>query len=53
VNLVETTKSMQRHVQSYKADNERLMKYKEQQDGFNIKVLHNLDRIEKKIDKET
>jgi hypothetical protein len=39
MNLVETIKSLQRDVQSYKVDNEKLMKAKEQQDGFNIKLL--------------
>jgi hypothetical protein len=29
------------------------MKDKEQQDGFNTKMLQSLDRIEKKMDKET
>jgi hypothetical protein len=37
----------------YKVDNEKLMKAKEEQDGFNIKLLQSLDRIEKKMDKET
>jgi hypothetical protein len=53
MNLVETIKSLQKYVQSYKADNESLMKSKEQQDGFNIKLLQILDKIEKKMDKET
>jgi predicted RNase H-like nuclease (RuvC/YqgF family) len=53
MNLVETIKSLQRYVQRYKADNERLMKSKEKQDGFNIKILQILDKIEKKMDKET
>jgi hypothetical protein len=39
MNLVETIKSLQRDVQSYKVDNERLVKDKEQQDGFRIKML--------------
>jgi hypothetical protein len=52
MNLVETIKSLQRDVQSYKVDNERLMKAKEQQYGFNIKLLQSLDIIEKKMDKE-
>jgi 50S ribosomal subunit-associated GTPase HflX len=39
MNLVETIKSLQKDVQSYKDDNERLMKSKEKQDGFNIKLL--------------
>jgi hypothetical protein len=53
MNLVETIKSLQKYVQSYKVDNERLMKSKEQQDGFNIKLLQSLDIIEKKMDKKT
>jgi hypothetical protein len=52
MNLVETIKSLQKDVQSYKDDNERLMKSKEQQEDFNIKLMQSLDRIEKKMDKE-
>jgi hypothetical protein len=53
INLVETIKGLQKYVQSYKADNERLMKAKEQQYGFNIKLMQSLDIIENKMDKET
>jgi hypothetical protein len=53
MNLVETLKSLQKDVQSYKVDNDRLMKAKEEQEGFNINLLQILDRIEKKMDKET
>ena len=53
MNLVKTIKSLQKDVQSYKVDNDRLMKSKEEQDAFNIKLLQILDRIEKKMDKET
>jgi hypothetical protein len=53
MNLVETIKSLQKDVQSYKDDNDRLMKAKEEQEGFNIKLLQSLDRIEKNMDKET
>jgi len=53
INLVDTLKSLQRDVQSYKDNNERLMKAKDQQDGFNIKMLQSLDGIERKMDKET
>jgi hypothetical protein len=53
MNLVETIKSLKKYVQSYKVVNERLTKSKEQQDGFNIKLLQILDIIEKKMDKET
>jgi hypothetical protein len=53
MNLVETIKSLQKDVQSYKVDNERLMKSKEQQEDFNIKLMQILDRIEKNMGKET
>jgi hypothetical protein len=53
MNLVNTIKNLQKDVQSYKVDNDRLMKSKEEQDGFNIKLLQSLDIIEKKMDKET
>ena len=36
MNLVETIKILQKDVQSYKDDNERLMKSKEKQYGWNI-----------------
>jgi hypothetical protein len=51
--LVETIKGLQKYVQIYKVDNERLMKAKAQQDEFNIKLMLSLDRIEKKMDKKT
>jgi hypothetical protein len=50
--LVETIKGLQKYVQIYKVDNERLMKAKEKQDDFNIKLVQSLDKIEKKMDKE-
>jgi hypothetical protein len=53
INLVDTIKGLQKYVQRYKTDNERLMKSKEQQDVFNIKLMQSLDIIEKKIDNNT
>jgi hypothetical protein len=53
MNLVETIKILQKDVQIYKANNERLMKAKEKQEGFRIKLMQSLDIIEKKMDKET
>jgi hypothetical protein len=50
---VETIKNLQKNVQSYKVDNKKLMKSKEQQEDFNIKLMQSLDIIEKKMDKET
>jgi hypothetical protein len=42
---------LQKYVQSYKIDNERLMRAKEQQDDFNVKLMQSLDIIENKMDK--
>jgi hypothetical protein len=53
MNMAETIKNLQKDVQSHKADNERLMKAKEQQDDFNMKLLEGLNRIEKKLVKES
>jgi hypothetical protein len=39
INMVETIKNLQKDVQIHKYDNERLMRDKEQQDDFNIKLL--------------
>ena len=39
MNMVETIKNLQKDVQIHKDDNERLMKDKEQQDDFNMKLL--------------
>jgi hypothetical protein len=53
MNLVETIKVLQKDVQSYKVDNERLMRANEQQYDFNVKLMQSLDKIENKMDKET
>jgi predicted RNase H-like nuclease (RuvC/YqgF family) len=50
INMVETIKNLQKDVQSHKADNERLMTAKEQQDDFNMNLMQSLNRIEKKLD---
>jgi hypothetical protein len=47
MNLVETIKILQKDVQIYKFDNERLMKAKEKQEGFNIKLMQSLDKNRK------
>jgi hypothetical protein len=44
MNLIETIKSLQKDVQIYNVDNERLMKVKEQHEGFNIKLMQSLDK---------
>jgi hypothetical protein len=57
INLVETIKGtikgLQKYVQRYKFDHERLMKAKEQEDESNVKLMQILDIIENKMDKET
>jgi hypothetical protein len=44
MNLVETIKGLQKDVQNYKVDNERLMKSKEQQEDFNIRIMQSLEK---------
>jgi hypothetical protein len=39
MNLVETIQILQKDFQSYKDDNERIMKAKERQEVFNIKLI--------------
>jgi hypothetical protein len=51
--MVETIKNLQKDVQSHKVDNERLMISKEQQEEFNMKLMHILNIIENKLDKES
>jgi hypothetical protein len=53
MNMVETIRNLQKDVQSHKADNERLMRAKEQQDDFNMKLLESLNKIENKLNKES
>jgi hypothetical protein len=53
MNMAETIKNLQKDVQIHKDDNESIMRDKEQQDDFNMKLLESLKRIEKKLDKES
>ena len=50
MNMAETIK---KDVQIHKANNERLMRAKEQHDDFNMKLLEGLNIIENKLVKET
>jgi hypothetical protein len=45
MNLVETIKILQKDVQIYKNDNDRIMKAKEKQEGFNVNSMQILDII--------
>ena len=53
INMVETIKNLQKDFQRHKDDNERIMKDKGQQEGFNMKLMHILNIIENKLDKES
>jgi hypothetical protein len=44
---------LQKDVQSHKDDNERLMRAKEKQDNFNMKLLERFNIKEKKLDNES
>ena len=51
--MAETIKNLQKYVQSHKVDNERLMRAKEKQEDFNMKLMQSFNIIEKKLDKES
>ena len=53
INMDETIKKLQTNVQNHKDDNERIMKTKEQHEGFNMKLMKILDIIENKLDNES
>jgi hypothetical protein len=53
MNIAETIKNFQKDIQIHKDDNEKLMKAKEQEDDFNMKLLEGLNIIEKKLVKES
>jgi 50S ribosomal subunit-associated GTPase HflX len=43
MNMVETIRNLKKYVKSHKYDNERLMKAKEKQEYFNMKLMKILD----------
>ena len=51
MNMEETIKNLQKDVQIHKYDNERLMRAKEQQYDFNMKLMKVLNIMENKLDK--
>jgi hypothetical protein len=53
MNMVETIKNLNKDVQSHEDDNERIMRAKEKQEDFNMKLMQSLNIIEKKMDKES
>ena len=52
-NMMKIIERLQKDVQTHRADNRKLMKAREQQGEFNIKLIQSLERIEKKLDKES
>jgi len=50
--FIETIKVLKKNVQSYKSDNERVMKGTKKQEGFDIKLMKILERIENNMDKD-
>jgi hypothetical protein len=52
-NMKKIIKKLQKDVQTHRADNKKLMKAREQQGEFNVKLMQSLERIENKLDKES
>jgi hypothetical protein len=52
-NMMKIIEKLQKDVQTHRADNKKLMKAREQQGEFNIKLMQSLERIENKLDKES
>ena len=48
-NFAATMRSLRMEIQSYKADNERLIKAREEQNQLNIAILHSLIDIQRKM----
>jgi hypothetical protein len=53
MNMANTIKNLQKEFQIHTDDNERLMRYKDKHDDFKINLMHRLNRIENKLDKES
>jgi hypothetical protein len=51
--MMKVINNLQKDVQIHPADNKRLKKAKRQQEDFNMKLMRSLERIEKKLDKES
>ena len=50
--MMKIIERLQKDAQTHRADSRKLMKSKEQQGEFNLKLMKSLERIEKKLDKE-
>jgi hypothetical protein len=51
--MMKIIERLQKDAQTHRADNRKLMKAKDQQGEFNLKLMQSLERIEKKLDKES
>jgi hypothetical protein len=51
--MMKIIEKLQKYVQTHREDNKKLMKAREQQGEFNIKLMQILERIENKLDKES
>jgi hypothetical protein len=53
VGMMKIMKKLQKYVQIHQEVNKNLMKDREKQGEFNIKLMQSMERIEKKLDKES
>ena len=51
--MMQIIEKLQKDAQTRRADSRKLRKTQEKQGEFNVKLLKSLDRVEKKLDKET
>jgi hypothetical protein len=51
--MMKIIERLQKDAQTHRADSRKLMKAKEKQGEFNLKLMKSLERIENKLDKET
>ena len=51
--MMKIIKNCKKEVQIHQADNKKIMKSREQQGDFNMKLMQSLERIENKLDKES
>jgi hypothetical protein len=50
--MMKIIERLQKYAQTHQEDSRKLMKAKEQQGEFNLKLMKSPERIEKKLDKE-
>ena len=53
VSMMKIIKNLRKYVQIHQVDNKRLMRAKEQQGDFNMKLMQGLEKIKKKLYKES